>query len=122
MFWYLSRCKENNGNIPTEDKKQYFYGQTSEITLVSYASVASIKSAIQYFLRNNKVMVVLDEAHKIKNTKGGVIAASILEIAPDCSARVVLTGTPAPNGFEDLYNLFHFIWPKRMLFVIHLLN
>lgn len=58
-------------------------------------------------------MVVLDEAHKIKNTKGGVIAASILEIAPDCSARVVLTGTPAPNGFEDLYNLFHFIWPKK---------
>lgn len=112
-FGIYPDVKRINGNIPTEDKKQYFYGQTSEITLVSYASVASIKSAIQYFLRNNKVMVVLDEAHKIKNTKGGVIAASILEIAPDCSARVVLTGTPAPNGFEDLYNLFHFIWPKK---------
>lgn len=112
-FGIYPDVKRINGNITTEDKKQYFYGQTSEITLVSYASVASIKSAIQYFLRNNKVMVVLDEAHKIKNTKGGVIAASILEIAPDCSARVVLTGTPAPNGFEDLYNLFHFIWPKK---------
>lgn len=57
-FGIYPDVKRINGNIPTEDKKQYFYGQTSEITLVSYASVASIKSAIQYFLRNNKVMVV----------------------------------------------------------------
>lgn len=102
-----------NGSITAEDKKQYFYGRTSEITLLSYASVATIKSAIQFFLKNNRVMVVLDEAHKIKNTKGGIIAASIKDLASDCSARVVLTGTPAPNGFEDLYNLFHFIWPKK---------
>ena len=27
--------------------------------------------------------------------------------------HVILTGTPAPNGYEDLYNLFHFIWPKN---------
>lgn len=58
-------------------------------------------------------MLVLDEAHKIKNTKGGITASSIMDIAADCSSRVVLTGTPAPNGFEDLYNLFHFIWPNR---------
>ena len=35
-----------------------------------------------------------------------------MELAPFCYARVVLTGTPAPNGYEDLYNLFHFIWPN----------
>lgn len=112
-FGVSADVKRINGNISAEDKKQYFYGPTSEVTLISYASVASVKSAIQYFLKNNKVMVVLDEAHKIKNTKGGVTAAAILDLAPDCSARVVLTGTPAPNGFEDLYNLFHFIWPKK---------
>lgn len=105
--------KRINGSLNVEQKKQYFYGNTSEITLVSYASVATIKSAIQYFLKNNRVMVVLDEAHKIKNTKGGITASSIMDIASDCSSRVVLTGTPAPNGFEDLYNLFHFIWPNR---------
>ena len=58
-------------------------------------------------------MVVLDEAHKIKNTSGGITAASIMELAKDCTSRVVLTGTPAPNGYEDLYNLFHFIWPQN---------
>lgn len=105
--------KRINGSLNVEQKKQYFYGNTSEITLVSYSSVSTIKSALQYFLKNNRVMLVLDEAHKIKNTKGGITASSIMDIAADCSSRVVLTGTPAPNGFEDLYNLFHFIWPNR---------
>ena len=58
-------------------------------------------------------MVVLDEAHKIKNTAGGVRANSVLDLASYCAARVVLTGTPAPNGYEDLYNLYKFIWPTK---------
>ena len=34
--------------------------------------------------------------------------------------RVVLTGTPAPNGYEDLYNLFKFIWPTRDIITHHI--
>ena len=105
-------CKRINGALSSESKKQYFYGETAEVILISYASVVSIKESLKYFLKNNRVMVVLDEAHKIKNTNGGVTATSIMELAPYCCARVVLTGTPAPNGYEDLYNLFHFIWPN----------
>lgn len=58
-------------------------------------------------------MVVLDEAHKIKNTQGAITAESTKELAQNAISRVVLTGTPAPNGYEDLYNLFRFIWPDR---------
>lgn len=103
-----------NGKVLNEDKKQYLYSANpAKITLISYASVATLKDELIYFLRNNKVMVVLDEAHKIKNTNGGVTASSILDIAAYCSSRVVLTGTPAPNGYEDLYNLYRFIWPTK---------
>lgn len=103
-----------NGKVLIEDKKQYLYSANpAKITLISYASVATLKDELIYFLRNNKVMVVLDEAHKIKNTNGGVTASSILDIAAYCSSRVVLTGTPAPNGYEDLYNLYRFIWPTK---------
>ena len=94
-------------------RKQYFYGITAELTLISYASLPSLKNEIEYYLRNNRVMVVLDEAHKVKNTSGGVTASAIMDLARWCSSRVVLTGTPAPNGYEDLYNLFHFIWPQN---------
>jgi SNF2 family DNA or RNA helicase len=55
----------------------------------------------------------LDEAHKAKNTSGGIIAQAVLELAKYGRARVVLTGTPAPNGYEDLYNMFKFIWPTK---------
>ena len=111
-FGISAICKRINGALSSESKKQYFYGKTAEVILISYASVVSIKDSLKYFLKNNRVMVVLDEAHKIKNTNGGIIATSIMELAPFCYARVVLTGTPAPNGYEDLYNLFHFIWPN----------
>ncbi len=106
--------KRLNGKVSIEEKKQYLYSANpARITLLSYASVSSLKEELIYFLRNNKVMVVLDEAHKIKNTSGGVTATNVLEIASYCSARVVLTGTPAPNGYEDLYNLYKFIWPTK---------
>ncbi len=106
--------KRLSGQVDVEEKKQYLYSLNSaKITLISYASVPKLKEELIYFLRNNKVMVVLDEAHKIKNTSGGIIASCVLEIANYCSARVVLTGTPAPNGYEDLYNIYKFIWPTK---------
>lgn len=102
-----------NGSVSVKEKTEYFYSGGEELTIISYASVVALKEPLAYFLRNNRVMVVLDEAHKIKNTNGGITAGSIMEIAPFCRSRVILTGTPAPNGYEDLYNLFHFIWPKN---------
>lgn len=112
-FGRMADCKRINGSLSSENKKQYFYGDTAELTLISYASVLSIQDSLHYYLSNHKVMVVLDEAHKIKNTSGGVISTSIMELATLCASRVVLTGTPIPNGYEDLSNLFNFIWPKR---------
>ena len=96
------------------EKSRYFKSSdVADITLISYQGLPSIKDDLGFFMRQNKVMLVLDEAHKIKNTNGGIIASSILEIASYAKSRVALTGTPAPNGYEDLYNLFTFIWPKK---------
>lgn len=100
--------------LSKEEKRDYLYSKhTDELTLISYASLVSLKDELGYFLRYNKVMMVLDEAHKAKNASGGVTAQTVLELAKYCNARVVLTGTPAPNGYEDLYNMFKFIWPTK---------
>lgn len=102
------------GGLSKEKKSLYLHGiDTCELTITSYQSVISIKDDLRFFLSRNKVMVVLDEAHKIKNTQGAITAASTMELAKLAVSRVVLTGTPAPNGYEDLYNLFKFIWPDR---------
>ena len=113
-FGRPASSKRLTGQLSLESKKQYLYDDNpAEITLLSYSSVASLASELRHFLRQNKVMIVLDEAHKIKNISGGVVAESVMSLASESSARVVLTGTPAPNGYEDLYNLFKFIWPTK---------
>lgn len=84
-----------------------------DLILVSYGSVNRRLEALLFFLRNNKTMVVLDEAHRIKNVDNGVQSQATLQLAPDAKSRVVLTGTPAPNGYVDLYNLYKFIWPAH---------
>jgi SNF2 family DNA or RNA helicase len=106
----------SGGGLSSTEKKHYFYSRnTSELTLISYQGVFNQLDNLEYFLRNNKVMVILDEAHKIKNTKGGQTAESVLRLAPLSKGRVILTGTPAPNGYRDLFNLFKFIWPNKDL-------
>jgi len=97
------------------DRSNYYYSdQYSEITLISYQSAANDVAGITDFLqRNNDVMLVLDEAHRIKNINGTKWAEAVLSIAKYANSRVILTGTPAPNGYLDLWNLFKFIWPDR---------
>ena len=83
-----------------------------ELTLISHHGIKNLEQGILYFLRKNQVMVVVDEAHRIKNAEG-VWGNSAVEIAKEARARVILTGTPVPNGYEDLYNLFRFIYPFK---------
>lgn len=85
-----------------------------ELTLTSYQTLASSEEGFTSFLNRvgRSTMMVLDEAHYIKN-EDGFWAAAALRLARLASCRVVLTGTPAPNGYQDLGNLFRFIYPAR---------
>ncbi len=84
-----------------------------DLILVSYGSVNRQLDKLLFFLRNNRTMVVLDEAHRIKNVEDGVQSSATLQLSPLARSRVVLTGTPAPNSYVDLYNLYKFIWPAH---------
>jgi SNF2 family DNA or RNA helicase len=126
-FLRKPRSHRLSGGVSPEYRKRILYSElpefrNSELILASYQSVAYDLGHITHFLTRpwNKVMVVLDEAHKIKNSAGGLWAESALALARFCSARVVLTGTPAPNGYEDLFNLFRFIWPEHDIIKFHL--
>lgn len=119
-FLRAPRSFRLSGGASPEYRKRVLYSELpefrdGELILISYQSVPNDLQHLQHFLTRpwNRVMVVLDEAHKIKNSSGGVWAESALELARFCSARAILTGTPAPNGYEDLYNLFRFIWPEQ---------
>jgi len=111
-------AKRLSGGVPPIEREKHLLqvgpiDQIPELTLMSYQSVQYNLENLIHFLKRFKVMLVLDEAHKIKNIEQGVWASSVLSMSKYCKARVVLTGTPAPNGYEDIYNLYEFIWPGK---------
>ena len=85
-----------------------------ELLLFTYNSIPFLIEEIKSFCcyPENRVMFVCDEAHKVKS-EDGLWSNSVLQLSPFLKSRVILTGTPAPNGYEDLYNLFKFIYPKK---------
>ncbi|MCF8020945.1 MAG: DEAD/DEAH box helicase [Vallitaleaceae bacterium] len=112
-FGYETKVRELVGLNRKERQNHYYSNTDYEITLISYQSAANDIDDLIVYLTKHRVMVVLDEAHKIKNVTGGFWAESILRLAKFAKSRVVLTGSPAPNGYHDIYNLFKFIWPTK---------
>jgi SNF2 family DNA or RNA helicase len=105
--------------IRKDEKLQHLYAANpSEVTLIFHGGVDSLQTDIINFLKQNKTMLVVDEAHRIKNPEG-VWGQSIAEVSKEARARVILTGTPLPNGFQDIYNLYKFIYPYKYKDIIH---
>lgn len=108
-----SQRLSGDSTILRSHKEQHlFSGNPAELTLIFHGGVESLKDEIVSFLVRNKTMVIVDEAHRIKNPEG-VWGKSVIEIAKEAKARVILTGTPVPNGYEDLFNLFQYLYPYK---------
>jgi len=86
------------------DDDDIWYGQ-KDIIITTYETVLSMGD---YFERHVWALMVLDEAHRIKNE-----ATRIREAldSVECSARLLLTGTPLQNHLGELFALLRFMWP-----------
>ena len=114
-FGYATKSFRMSGNsdISKEQKEQHLYSATpAELTLIFHGGVDRYQNDIIDFLKRNKSMVVVDEAHRIKNPEG-IWGRSVTEISKEAISRVILTGTPVPNGYQDIFNLYKFIYPFK---------
>jgi len=108
-----SQRMSGDTTISRGEKEQHLYSaKPKELTLISHAGVPLLETEIIDFLKSNKVMVVVDEAHRIKNANG-IWGNSVVEISKEATSRVILTGTPVPNGYEDIFNLYRFLYPFK---------
>ncbi|MFC1400262.1 MULTISPECIES: DEAD/DEAH box helicase [Streptacidiphilus] len=82
-----------------------------ELRVVNYERLDRSLGALASWLRASPSMVVLDEAHRMKLGAGGTYGSACLALGPLADRRLILTGTPAPNGARDLENLLSFVWP-----------
>jgi SNF2 family DNA or RNA helicase len=84
---------------------------TADVVLVNYERLPDSRAALLQWLRTQPALLVLDEAHRMKRGPAGAWGTVCLALGPYAVRRLILTGTPAPNGARDLENLFAFVWP-----------
>lgn len=98
--------RKNNYYVTSEHK--------AELYLTSFQTLLSDKKEVNQFLKQKHVntLFVVDEAHYIKQIKGNW-AQAILHQAERTKYRCVLTGTPMPKSYTDIFNLFDFLWPNQ---------
>ncbi|MBP5863468.1 DEAD/DEAH box helicase [Streptomyces scabiei] len=85
--------------------------QWAEVLIVNYERLDRSLSMLASWLKSGPSMIILDEAHRMKLGARGTYGAACMALGPLAKRRLILTGTPAPNGAKDLENLLGFVWP-----------
>ncbi|SNT60285.1 SNF2 family N-terminal domain-containing protein [Actinomadura meyerae] len=84
---------------------------SADVVIINYERLDSAIEGLSAWLSARPSLLLLDEAHRMKAGARGVYGAACLALGPLARRRLILTGTPAPNGAKDLENLFGFVWP-----------
>lgn len=80
----------------------------SNLVLVNYESLPKYLSKLNENIDTN-TMLVFDEVHRVKNPEG-TRAGKALELSKRPKFKYVLTGTPIPNTYQDIYNFLHILY------------
>ena len=99
-------------DIQTISKKELIENAyNSNLILINYESLPGLSKELKHIL-NEDCMLVFDEVHKIKGIEK-VRAKVALEVSEKPLYKVVLTGTPIPNGYEDVYNMLNILYSSE---------
>lgn len=79
--------------------------------IINYERLDRSLGTLAGWLKSAPTMIILDEAHRMKLGTRGTYGAACMALGPLAYRRLILTGTPAPNGAKDLENLLGFVWP-----------
>ncbi|WP_449407122.1 SNF2-related protein [Microbacterium maritypicum] len=87
----------------------------ADVLVLNYdrAATGANRAAIDTWSHGHRFLVVFDEAHRAKRGAAGAHGRGALDISTLATARLVLTGTPMPNGPEDLTAILDLAWPGQ---------
>lgn len=111
---YEAWLEENNHCFTRPLRMEIYQGhpdQAADAIVVNYERLDRATNALARWLSARPSMVILDEAHRMKLGADGTYGSACLALGPRARRRLILTGTPAPNGAKDLENLLSFVWP-----------
>lgn len=85
----------------------------SNLILVNYESLSkNLNVILRCLSKDSQTMLVLDEVHRVKNPEGQRAFAA-LKISEKVDYKYVLTGTPIPNSYQDIYNMLHILYKNE---------
>ncbi len=79
--------------------------------LISYDLLIRVADIMRGYLTQNRVHVVLDESHRMKAGFNSQRGSFLLNTASLPIRRDILSGTPMPQGPNDLLSQLEFLWP-----------
>lgn len=95
----------------SDDKNIRLDWEIAGVIVINYESLIG-KVGLLNQLIDSRTMIVFDEVHRVKNPIGQR-AAKALELGPQSNFHYVLTGTPIPNSYQDIYNLLHLLYQNE---------
>lgn len=81
--------------------------------LMSYDLMVRQQPMLAAYFSRQPVHIVLDEAHRMKAGNDSQRGAFLLSVSPLFARRDILTGTPMPQGPQDLASQLGFLWPGQ---------
>lgn len=79
------------------------------LMLFNYEALGSYTDELREIV-GTKTLLVFDEVHRVKRI-GGAYAQWALDVSEPAKYTAVLTGTPIPNTYQDIYNFLHILYP-----------
>lgn len=80
----------------------------SNIIVINYESLQPRLKVLNELI-GDKTVVVFDEVHRVKGI-GKSRAKAALNLGKSARYHYVLTGTPIPNTYQDIYNFLHLLY------------
>ena len=80
----------------------------SNLLLFNYESIKSLEGELGTII-NKRTLLVFDEAHKIKRVSGEY-AKTAIRLAQKAYYVAVMTGTPIPNTYQDIFNVLQILF------------
>ncbi len=86
----------------------------ADLLIVNYEQLENFDKLerVENWVRDNRAMVIVDEAHRVKGGGNSVRWRACHRICANARRVDLLTGTPMPQDYEDLRNLLTLTWQR----------
>ncbi|WP_204425122.1 DEAD/DEAH box helicase [Burkholderia sp. MS455] len=114
----IQKCLPQFGSDPFvrlrggRDKIEKLLSADPKLMLLSYQQLARVPDLIAAHIARHKTFVYLDESHRIKSGTTKQTARAVLGLSHLPAGKLIMSGTPMPQAFDDLVPQFAFLYPE----------